>query len=82
MQTKWNRLTDSQWKYIKQFLNHQRSRTLDLRDVVDAVLYVVRTGIQWRNLPEGMFPHWSAVYYYFDKWKRAGTIRRLNLALI
>ena len=52
-----------------------------MRDVFDAILYVTRSGIQWRNLSETNFPHWQAVYYYFDKWKKAGTLEQINLAL-
>lgn len=77
-QTKFHRLTDAQWEVIKQFLNWQRKRALDLRDVFDAILYVTRTGIQWRNLPEKGFPVWSAVYYYFDQWKKNGIIEKIK----
>ena len=81
MQTKYVRLTDAQWEVIKEFLNWQRKRKLDLRNVFDAILYITRTGIQWRNLPEEMFPDWQAVYYYFDKWKKEKTIEKINMAL-
>lgn len=81
MQTKYVQLTDNQWEVIKHYLNWQRKRKLSLRNVFDAVLYITRTGIQWRNLPEGIFPDWQAVYYYFDKWKKNGAIDRMNLAL-
>lgn len=80
MQTKWTRLTDDQWEVIKPFVNHQRKRTLDLRDVFDAIFYITRTGCQWRNLPDE-FGKWSAVYYYFDKWTKQGVLMRINLAL-
>jgi putative transposase len=33
-----------------------------------AILYILRIGCQWRNLPEN-YPHWQAVYYYFNQWK-------------
>jgi len=48
--------------------------------VVDAILYVLRTGCQWRYLPEG-FPHWNTVYWYFAKWRDDGTWVRVNDAL-
>ena len=48
---------------------------------MDAILYVTRCGIQWRNLPSEMFPAWNAVYYYFRKWKNDGTIYEMNAAL-
>lgn len=82
MQAKFDRLTDSQWEFIKEFLNWQRKRQLDLRDVFDAILYITRTGVQWRNLPQIEYPDWQAVYYYFDKWKKDKTIELINLKLI
>jgi transposase len=81
MQSSFQRLTDAQWEFIKHFLNWQRKRELNLRDIFDATLYVTRTGIQWRNLKETKFPDWQAVYYYFRKWKKAGIIVKINLAL-
>jgi len=77
----YERLTDAQWEVIKQFLNWQRKRELSLRDVFDAILYVTRSGGQWRNLSQTIFPDWQAVYYYFRKWKNNGTIEKINLAL-
>lgn len=44
-----------------------KPRTVDLHEVFDAVLYVLKTGCQWRMLPEG-FPNWVTVYSYFAKW--------------
>ena len=78
MQPKYKRLTDDQWEVIKQFVNWQRKRKLSLREVFDAILYVTRTGLQWRNLEQTNFPKWQSVYYYFDKWKKDGTIEQLN----
>lgn len=73
-------LTDSQWEIIKYFLPIQRKRELDLRDVLDGIFYILRTGVQWRNLPS-CYPKWNAVYYYFDIWKKDGTFRAINLFL-
>ena len=50
------------------------------REVADAMFYVLRTGCQWRDLPEG-FPHWNTVYGYFAKWRDDGTWQRANDAL-
>jgi putative transposase len=49
-----------------------RPRTTDVREVVDAILYVLRNGIVWRALPHD-FPPWETVYYYFHTWRRAGV---------
>lgn len=81
MQTQYQRLTDGQWQVIKEYLNHQRKRQIDLREVMDAIFYVTRTGVQWRNLSETKFPDWQAVYYYFDQWKKNGVYEKINAAL-
>jgi putative transposase len=48
--------------------------------VVNAILYVLKTGCQWRQLPRE-FPAWTAVYYYFYRWSQDGTWERLNHTL-
>ena len=77
MTKQWMPLTDSQWDAISPFFNTKRKRTLDLRTVLDAIFYLLRTGCQWRNLP-AEWPHWQAVYYYFDQWKKAGVYQKMN----
>jgi transposase len=47
---------------------------------MNALLFIVRTGCQWRNLPS-KWPNWQAVYYYFDKWKTNGLLEKINKAL-
>lgn len=81
MQAQYERLTDDQWEVIKQFLNWQRKRQVDLRQIMDAILFITRTGLQWRNLKETKFPDWQAVYYYFDRWKKQGVFEKINAAL-
>jgi transposase len=44
-----------------------KPRTVDLHEVFNAVLYLLKTGCQWRMLPEG-FPKWRTVYSYFARW--------------
>lgn len=80
MQTQFERLTDGQWEIIKLFLDWQRKREIDLRDVFDAILSLTRTGTQWRNL-DSQFPDCTAVYYYFNKWTRNGALERINVTL-
>ncbi|MEQ9438046.1 MAG: IS5 family transposase [Cyclobacteriaceae bacterium] len=65
---------------IKPFVNWQRKRELDLRDVFDAILWITRTRAQWRNL-DSQFPDWSAVYYYFRKWTRNKTLEKMTIAV-
>jgi Putative transposase of IS4/5 family (DUF4096)/Secretion system C-terminal sorting domain len=62
MQEKYKYLTDSQWKIIAEFLPFQRKRKLNLRNIVDAILWLDRTGTQWRNLPECYSPFELVVY--------------------
>jgi transposase len=52
----------------------------DLRDIVNAIFWILRTGSQWRNLPDH-YPKWQSVYYYFSKWKKDGMLVRLNTHL-
>jgi putative transposase len=61
-------LSDAHWQYIQKTLNYtSRKRKYSLRKIWDAILYVVKTGCQWRMLPND-FPKWQLVYYYFKKW--------------
>ena len=50
-----------------------KPRTLDLYEVFCAILYVLKSGCQWRMLPEG-FPSWESCYAYFAKWSRTRDI--------
>ena len=74
-------LTDSQWHLIKDLLPapkpRGRPRTVDLRQVINAILYVLVGGIQWRMLPKD-FPRWQSVYYYFRQWQQDGTWTRIH----
>lgn len=69
-------LTDEQWDRLKPCLPSAkpggRPRTVDLRGVTDAILYLERAGCAWRLLPHD-FPPWQTVYTYFRKWKLDGT---------
>ncbi|OJV21912.1 MAG: IS5 family transposase [Dyadobacter sp. 50-39] len=76
----YNRLTDPQWTAISGFLDLKRKRKHDLRTIMDALLYIVRTGCQWRNLPS-CFPKWQSVYWYFDRWKKNNMLAEINVFL-
>lgn len=80
MQSQYKRLTDPQWKIIKEYLPIQRKRVYSLRSVIDAIFWYLRLGAQWRNLPDN-FPDWRSVYYYFRRWKSDGTLENINYAL-
>jgi putative transposase len=55
-------------------------RTVNPREVVNGMFYVLRGGIPWRSLPKE-FPPWQTVYYYFWVWRREGVLERMNTAL-
>jgi putative transposase len=57
-----------------------RPMQLDLRAVINAVLYVLRTGCQWRYLPHE-YPNHNSVYYHYNTWCGNGTWERINTAL-
>ena len=71
----------SESNLVKRFLNYQRRRRQDLREVLNAILYITRTGIQWRNLKETNFPDWQAVYYYFYQWSKNHVLEKINQSL-
>jgi transposase len=68
-------LTDTQWKLLVPLFASsitEPARVHDVRDVLNAIFYVNRTGCQWDYLPPN-FPPWKAVYNQFDRWKKNGT---------
>jgi putative transposase len=76
-------LTNRQWQVVRQLLppkNRSGRRRIDRREILNAILYVVRTGCQWRQLPND-FPKWKTVYTVFWRWRHAGVWKRLNDAL-
>jgi putative transposase len=78
-------LTDAQWAVIQPLLplEHEgpgRPIELDMRQVVNAIFYLVRTGCPWEYLPKS-YPNYNSVYYHYRKWCTDGTWRRVNQAL-
>ena len=77
-------LTDAQWAMLEPLFPERagpgRPRELDLREVINAILYLMRTGCQWRMLPKE-FPNYNSVRYYFDAWTHDETWERINAAL-
>jgi putative transposase len=78
-------LRDAEWLLLSLFLPaaHRvgRPREVDLREVMNAILYILSTGCQWRALPE-RFPPRSTVQYYFYLWRDQRIWRRINLTLV
>ncbi len=66
-------VTKEQFKNIRSILENSKKKTkprnLDLYEVFCAVLYVLKSGCQWRMLPKN-FPKWQTVYYYFQIWSK------------
>src|ERR1700689_2509573 len=76
-------LTDAQWPLVEPFIPVYpggRPRKTLMRDVVGAVLYILRTGCHWRSLPND-FPPKSTVWGYFNAWRHNGTLERIHDAL-
>src|SRR5215210_3321085 len=77
-------LTRAQWKRLKRMLPPAkpggRPRSVDLREVLNGILYIVRGGCAWRMMPTDL-PPWSTCYDYFRKGRDDGTWQRLNDAL-
>lgn len=79
-------LTDRQWKLIESRLPDPpvgpagRPPKHPKREIVNAILYLNRTGCAWRMLPKD-FPPWQTVYWYFRGWGEDGTLDRLHDAL-
>lgn len=69
-------VTDTEWEFLAPYLTLMREdapqRTYAMRDLFDAVRYVVRTGIQWRMMPHD-FPPWDAAYQQARRWLQAGV---------
>jgi transposase len=74
-------LSDAQWAYLEPLLPPVRPggrpRAHPLREIVNAIRYVLRGGIAWRALPHE-YPPWQTVYHYFRAWRLDGTWERLN----
>jgi putative transposase len=77
-------LSDAEWSCLEPHLPapkaNGRPRTYPLREILDAILYVVRSGCAWRLLPHD-FPPWKTVYHYFRFWRLDGTWERMHAAL-
>ena len=76
-------LTDGQWQVLRGLLPKQAKRgrrPICRRLILSAILYVNRTGCQWRALPHD-FPKWKTVYTIFWRWRRDGLWQQINEAL-
>lgn len=77
-------LSNGEWALIVPFIpppkTGGRPRSTDERRVVDGILYMVKTGCQWRLLPDA-FPPWQTVYRFFAAWRQKGVWKKIHYAL-
>jgi transposase len=76
-------LTDEQWDVLKELLPAPLLRgrpRRDLREMLNAIFWLLRTGAPWRDLPERYGP-WQTVYEWFNRWRRDGTWDKMLEAL-
>lgn len=78
-------LSNQESEQIKDLFEDQngagRKRSHDLRQVLNGILYLLRTGCQWEYIPH-YYPPWCVCRYYFDKWTNDGTIEAINDTLV
>lgn len=78
-------LTDLQWSALAPMIPDAtpggRPRKAAKREIVEAILYLLRAGCAWRLLPHGFLP-WQTVYHYFRRWQREGVWARVHHALV
>lgn len=74
-------MSDTEWTVIAALLppsnSRGRPREIDLREIINAIMYLLKSGCTWRLLPND-FPAWEKVYYYFQKWKKDGTWKNIH----
>lgn len=77
-------LTDAQWEILKPLIPAPKSggrpRSLDIREVLNAIFYLLSNGIKWRAMPHDL-PNWQSVYTYFRDWEADNTWRKINETL-
>lgn len=84
-------LTDEEWSVLEPILrgalygNKSKSRGhprhYPLREIVNAIMYILKTGCQWRQLPHDL-PPWKTVYYHFRRWRHRGIMERIGEVLV
>ncbi len=77
-------LSDEEWAFLSELIppakDGGRPRTTEIREVLNAVFYILRAGCAWRLLPHD-FPCWKTVYHYWREWRTSGLWERINSAL-
>ena len=80
-------LTDTQWEFVEGLISKPRPRKdgrgrprRDRREVLNGILWILRTGAQWADLPD-RYPPYQTCHRYFQRWCRDGTLKRVLHAL-
>lgn len=77
-------LSDAEWELMAPHIPDAdpggRPREVDMREVLNAIFYVLKSGIQWDMLPHDVPPK-GTVYHYYNTWRKDGNWQRLNAAL-
>jgi putative transposase len=83
MNESYSPLTDSQWQVITQILDDKRKRWHDLRSIIEAILWLNYTGVQWRQLSKRVdTPPWQTVYYHFRQFIKRGVWEQILDTLV
>lgn len=67
-------VSDKEWEILKKVIpepSEGRNRKYEIREIVNGIYYIIRTGGGWRYMPKDL-PNWESVYYYWKKWKKEG----------
>jgi putative transposase len=77
-------ITEAQWQILQPLIPAAKPgghpRTANMREVINGIVYVLRTGCGWEMLPHDL-PPYSTVYYYFRRWQKTGVWQQMNNAL-
>ena len=77
-------MTEVEWEILRKEVPKARrggrKRTVDVREILNAIFYVLDNGIKWRALPHD-YPKWQTVYWYFNLWSQDGTIEQIHRKL-
>ena len=76
-------ISDVEWDLIKPMIPAERKgkrgkkREVDMREVINAIFYILRAGCSWRMMPHDL-PPWQTVYSYFRRWERKGHLGSMS----
>lgn len=74
-------LSEEQWAILAPMIppprKNVRPRDADMREVINGILYLLRTGCPWRHMPHDL-PPYRTVYYYFAKWRKCGVWKKIH----